>query len=278
MRLGCSSSRLTFLMLVFGRRAFQVGPVFINGEEFVGPTAMKADGTRAERSCNIYQRQVTEQVAVNPDQKRTETDSSRRASPSLLKDRALSTVKSRVQVATPGMKQPYHDFGTYHSTIRPLTRVGKSPLTVFTTWLRLSGGADDENNTSKVDEIKGSRSGAFLGNLDTLRRRSLKLPETIIQSKDPIVQRMKSAAEAMHQTGSRAIPSVMTTLTVLYAANGGISAASLYFLALLGASCGFYFFLYFITIGYALGIGFPLLVSLYVYNVSYGCETQESPL
>ena len=277
MRIGCSSALVAYLMVLFNRDVFQCGPVFVNSEEVVGTAKTHVDGKVIERSCIICERQVA--VAANPEERLPEKDSIRRASPaSLFKDRALSSVKARVQVTTPSTKQRQHNFGIYHSTIRMLTIAGKRPSTHFSTLMRLSGGADDESYTGKVDEIKESRSGAFLGNIDTLRRRSLKLPETIIQSKDPILQRMKSAAEMMHQTGSRAIPSAMTTLTVLYASDRGVSAASLYALALLGASCGFHLFLYFITIGYCLGIGIPLLVSLYVYNVSFECESQESLL
>ena len=45
-----------------------------------------------------------------------------------------------------------------------------------------------------------------------------------------------------------------------------LSYTTLYGLALLGASCGFYLFLYFITVGYALGITLPVISSLLFYH------------
>jgi hypothetical protein len=47
-----------------------------------------------------------------------------------------------------------------------------------------------------------------------------------------------------------------------------VQPLTLYGLALLGASCGFHLFLYFITLGFALGVTVPLVVSLFVYQVS----------
>ena len=44
-----------------------------------------------------------------------------------------------------------------------------------------------------------------------------------------------------------------------------MSFGSLYALALVGSSVGFYLFLYFISIGYALGIALPLAVALARY-------------
>ena len=45
-----------------------------------------------------------------------------------------------------------------------------------------------------------------------------------------------------------------------------LSYPTLYGLSLLGASCGFYLFLYFITVGYALGITLPVVLSLLFYH------------
>jgi hypothetical protein len=49
---------------------------------------------------------------------------------------------------------------------------------------------------------------------------------------------------------------------------GGVSFFTLSAAALLGASCGFHLFLYFITLGYALGVTLPLTIALVVYKVS----------
>ncbi len=139
---------------------------------------------------------------------------------------------------------------------------------------RLSGGAEQEQKagnisergdpTSTPDDNALPKNSAFLGNLETLRQRSMNLPRTII----PVIKKVKSVAKAVQSTSSRAVPPFVTTLSLIYTSKKGMSAVSLYALALLGASCGFHLFLHFITIGYALGIGVPLSVALYVYNVS----------
>ena len=46
---------------------------------------------------------------------------------------------------------------------------------------------------------------------------------------------------------------------------GGPTLIGMYMAALLGASCGFYLFLYFISLGYALGIGLPVSIALVNY-------------
>jgi steroid 5-alpha reductase family enzyme len=46
----------------------------------------------------------------------------------------------------------------------------------------------------------------------------------------------------------------------------GTTFFNLYGLALVGASCGFSLFLYFITVGFALGVTLPMAVSLWVYQ------------
>jgi hypothetical protein len=95
------------------------------------------------------------------------------------------------------------------------------------------------------------------------------LPKTIRQNAKNLQKHLKHGAAALKETSAQAGPSVVTACTLLYTCEKGVSLATLYALALLGASCGFYLFLYFITIGYAVGITLPLAVALYVYNVSF---------
>jgi hypothetical protein len=95
------------------------------------------------------------------------------------------------------------------------------------------------------------------------------LPKTIRQNAKNLQQHLKHGAAVLKETSTQAGPSVVTACTLLYTCEKGVSIATLYALALLGASCGFYLFLYFITIGYAVGITLPLVVALYVYNVSF---------
>jgi hypothetical protein len=140
------------------------------------------------------------------------------------------------------------------------------------TTTRLSGGADPpptasdpEDASSTQQAIKPTAKRAFLGS-QNLRKAAL-LPKKM-KGKGAIVQKVKEGVNVMQQTGSRVAPPFVTVLSLLYTADKGISFLSLYAISLLGASCGFYLFLYFITIGYALGISLPLAAALYVYNVS----------
>jgi len=262
-----------------GRLAFLI--VFLGG----GPLQDKTIWVGAEKSVNHPDRKQEIRIAAcqhragenSIEKRRTISDRGsmaktciKRLSPTVLNEMAFSGVMLCATTGRMASIPPTLSRMQWNSHKRRISIIGSDePSDYFASWLRLSGGAEDDGDTmSNVDEADISRSGAFVGNLDNLARRSLKLSDTFIQGKDPIIQRMKSAAEVMQQTGSRALPSAMTTITVLYAANRGISVASLYALALLGASCGFHLFLYFITIGYTLGIGLPLSVALYVYNVS----------
>ena len=51
----------------------------------------------------------------------------------------------------------------------------------------------------------------------------------------------------------------------------GLALPTIYALALLGSSAGFHLFLYFITVGFAMGIAIPLATALVVYNVRRRC-------
>ena len=62
------------------------------------------------------------------------------------------------------------------------------------------------------------------------------------------------------------VPVTMALRDVFLPSRGGLSLPAVYALALLGASSGFYMFLYFITIGYAFGVMFPLIAALCIYN------------
>ena len=83
----------------------------------------------------------------------------------------------------------------------------------------------------------------------------------------------------LHKVSSQAGPSVITVLSLLgnSTKKDDISFATLYTLALLGASCGFHLFLHFITLGYALGVTFPLVAALIFYQVRT-CIAFESSL
>ncbi|KAG7372056.1 DUF1295 domain containing protein [Nitzschia inconspicua] len=71
-------------------------------------------------------------------------------------------------------------------------------------------------------------------------------------------------------------PAVFTLLALqvsLRHTEQGVNPMTLYTLALLGAACGFHLFLYFITLGFALGVTLPLVVSLFVYQKQFQLST-----
>jgi hypothetical protein len=190
----------------------------------------------------------------------------------------LSRMRSSVRIKSQETKTKIYSIGnqlwTNHPSNNPAT-FGKRHD--FMTATRLSGGAEQESTaperSDQCAETPGARKpppkgGAFLGHLDNFRKRSLELPKSIAQGSGPMMDKFKSTADLVQKTSTRVAPSFLTTLSLLYTSDKGMSVASLYAFALLGASCGFHLFLHFITIGYALGIGLPLSVALYVYNVS----------
>ena len=61
-------------------------------------------------------------------------------------------------------------------------------------------------------------------------------------------------------------PVALAAMQLLYH-NGDISFLGVYALALLGSSSGFHLFLYFITVGYALGVVLPVSVALCLHSV-----------
>lgn len=95
------------------------------------------------------------------------------------------------------------------------------------------------------------------------------MPKMIRQKANNLQQHLKHGADVLIESSAQAGPSVVTACTLLYTCDKGVSLATLYALALLGASSGFYLFLYFITIGYAVGVTLPLAVALYVHSVSF---------
>ena len=69
------------------------------------------------------------------------------------------------------------------------------------------------------------------------------------------------SSEAIHQVA----PAALAALHLLYN-RGDITFLGVYTLALLGSSSGFHLFLYFITVGYALGVALPVAVALCLYS------------
>jgi hypothetical protein len=161
-------------------------------------------------------------------------------------------------------------------------RLSASKRPDWRTTTRLSGGADppddsvvessdnsSSNSSSEATPAAQARTPtakhAFLGSL-RLREKPL-FPKTLSGNGAALAKKVKEGVSVMQQTSSQVGPSFLTALSLIWTADKGISFLSLYGISLLGASCGFYLFLYFITIGYALGVTLPLVAALYVYSV-----------
>lgn len=130
----------------------------------------------------------------------------------------------------------------------------------------LSGGADAESNPPVPTSATQSTAttAAFLGKMHEQRKKIL---PNIIKANEATVKKVKEGMDVLQKKGAQVTPSVVTFVSVLWNADKGVSFLSLYALALLGASCGFYLFLYFITVGYAAGITLPVAVALRIYKV-----------
>ena len=126
---------------------------------------------------------------------------------------------------------------------------------------------EQESPSSPITPRPSGGKNTFLPNFGLGEGRLL--PKTIRQNAKNLQQHLKDGVAVLKESSAQAVPSVVTACALLYTCDKGVSLATLYGLALLGASSGFYLFLYFITIGYAVGVTLPLAVALYVYNVSY---------
>jgi hypothetical protein len=135
---------------------------------------------------------------------------------------------------------------------------------------QLSGGAEPEDENKVSDQPQSKAAKAFFG---SLRRRPRTLLPQITRANEATLQKVKQGFAALQETSTQVAPSVVTFLSVLWTSDNGVSFLSLYVLSLLGASCGFYLFLYFITVGYAIGITLPLIVALNIYKVCIECST-----
>lgn len=105
---------------------------------------------------------------------------------------------------------------------------------------------------------RGAQVGANLKNqLDLIRKTqaSLSLPKVPDEWKD-------RSSEAMQHV---IVPAAEAAMGKFYR-DGDIHFLGVYALALLGSCSGFHLFLYFITVGYALGVTIPVCVALYMYS------------
>lgn len=177
----------------------------------------------------------------------------------------------------------WRDFTHSHVVGLSQKRVAYNPrMTSGRNWrtanlLQFHGGANSPQESSVSEELTADSGSSTTGDHDhetigdvlkgVYLGNDILLQRAILQAKaSEMVNRVRAGLEAMQKTSYHVAPRFLTLISVLYASDGVISFLSLYGLSLLGASCGFYLLLYFITFGYALGVGLPLTVSLYVYN------------
>lgn len=149
---------------------------------------------------------------------------------------------------------------TYRSTSTPRQKLRLT--------MQLSGGAEPENDAMVADQPQTKSAKAFLGEL---RRRPKALLPKLTRANEATLQKVKQGFATLQDTSTQVAPSVVSLLSALWTADNGVSFLSLYVLSLLGASCGFYLFLYFITVGYAIGITLPLIVAVKIYKVCNPC-------
>ena len=106
---------------------------------------------------------------------------------------------------------------------------------------------------------RGAQVGANLKNqLDLIRKKQASLS---MLPRMPDEWKGRSS-EAMKQV---VVPAAAAAMELLYR-NGDVRFLGVYALALVGSCSGFHLFLYFITVGYALGVMLPVCVALYIYS------------
>jgi hypothetical protein len=146
-------------------------------------------------------------------------------------------------------------------------------------------GNDNVSSTQKApnptNTTEMTTAAADSENLPTPTRRRLWSVMTssvsLLPQAQMVAQNIRNGLSLLRRMSGRAGPPVLTLLSLAITYNdgdhvnvkNGASFLTVYSLALLGSSCGFYTFLYFITVGYALGVTIPLIVALIVYMVRF---------
>jgi hypothetical protein len=105
---------------------------------------------------------------------------------------------------------------------------------------------------------RGAQVGANLKNqLDLIRKTQANLSLPRVPD-----EWMDRSSEAMQHV---IVPAAEAAMGKFYR-DGDIRFLGVYALALVGSCSGFHLFLYFITVGYALGVTLPVCVALYMYS------------
>jgi hypothetical protein len=133
-----------------------------------------------------------------------------------------------------------------------------------------NGSSSSSTVTEAVPQAAAQREGTtpFLGKILSQKRQQQFIPKKLRQT---LQEKAIEGLELMQKTSSQLGPSLLTIWPIVgyNSDKEGVTFITLYALALFGASCGFHLFLYFITLGYALGVTLPLAFALSVYQVSF---------
>jgi steroid 5-alpha reductase family enzyme len=133
-----------------------------------------------------------------------------------------------------------------------------------------------QRDTPKAASSKHPSKSTFMKTPQQLADRSTwnhhvdSLKEQVDKILSSTVQPLQTSWNTLVETDSlkrpdRYISAIGPAIMAMFAAKDGLSFLTVYALALLGSSVGFHLFLYFISIGYALGIALPLTAALYKY-------------
>lgn len=126
-----------------------------------------------------------------------------------------------------------------------------------------------------VERTSWKRHAASLKeNVDKIRSKTVQPLQT---SWNSLTQSQGHASTGTSTNADRYMSAIGPAIVALFSSKkeGQLSFLTVYALALLGSSVGFHLFLYFISIGYALGIALPLAVALYKYVAVTTVQTRS---
>jgi hypothetical protein len=209
----------------------------------------------------------------------------------------VSTVAGRIRIRDQSKGRLVQYFGSRSSRRRPQQEQEQQQNDwshASATIIRIRGGNNDKNEVAPPGNSQSSNDGSsddremllsssFITNTTTITTtidsQSISTWRDILANMRQSIfseQRKEQWQKTLHvlqQLASRLGPTLLTVVALLnqHSRNPndqpGVSIVTIYSLVLLGASCGFHLFLYFITLGFALGVTIPLVVSLLVYQV-----------
>ena len=153
--------------------------------------------------------------------------------------------------------------------VHSLQRHGYPPV-----WLNMVGGSQEDittagssvDNDTPADDSKAAFLRSAVNDVRSQSGVGKSIKDRLAQMQRPKLN-IGLGSEAMDKFKTQSSRFLEVALTQLLK-NNELTRPAVYALALLGSSCGFYLFLYFITVGYVCGVTLPVLVAMIVYNVS----------